>query len=96
MPSFSIAESIVNLLNYVTHREDQDRHIPQKINEFASLAKPRFPPNCIEDSFKAIRSTVRSPEMYSKSICSVVLGQLKSFRNYKGFSIIVPKFLAAI
>ena len=50
----------------LTHREDQDRHIPQKINEFASLAKPRFPPNCIEDSFKAIRSTVRSPEMYSK------------------------------
>ena len=51
MPFFSIAESIVNLLNYVTIREDQDRHIPQKITEFASLAQRQFPPNCIEDSF---------------------------------------------
>ena len=51
VPSFSIAESIVNLLNYVTIREDQDRHIPQKITEFASLAQRQFPPNCIEDSF---------------------------------------------
>ena len=29
-------------------------------------------------------------------ICSVILGQLESFRNYKGFSIIFPKILAAI
>ena len=29
-------------------------------------------------------------------ICSVILGELKSFRNYKGFSIIFPKILDAI
>ena len=51
MPFFSIAESIVNLLNYVTIREDQDRHIPRKITEFVSLAQRQLPPNCIEDSF---------------------------------------------
>ena len=39
--------------------------------------------------------------MYSKCakkiyVCSVVLGQLESFRNYKGFSIIFRKILTAI
>ena len=29
-------------------------------------------------------------------ICSAVLGELESFRNYKGFSIILPKILGAI
>ena len=29
-------------------------------------------------------------------ICSVILGELKSFRNYKGFSIIFPKILGVI
>ena len=29
-------------------------------------------------------------------VCSVILGQLESFRNYKGFSIILRKILAAI
>ena len=44
VPFFSIAKSIVNFENYVTNREDLDRHIPQKINEFASLALPgRYP-----------------------------------------------------
>ena len=38
MSSFSTEESIVNLLNYVTIRVDLDRHIPQKIHEFSSLA----------------------------------------------------------
>ena len=28
--------------------------------------------------------------------CSVILGELQSFRNYKGFSIIFPKTLDAI
>ena len=39
--------------------------------------------------------------MYSKCakkiyVCSVILGQLESFRNYKGFSIIFRKILTAI
>ena len=44
---------------------------------------------------------LRSLEMHSKRrykicICSVILGQLESFRNYKGFGIIFPKILDAI
>ena len=40
--------------------------------------------------------------MYSKCakkkiyVCSVILGQLEYFRNYKGFSIIFQKILTAI
>ena len=30
--------TILNLQNYVKNREDLNRHIPQKIKEFASLA----------------------------------------------------------
>ena len=61
----------------------------------------RFPPKCIENTFQAIQSTFRSLEMHSKRrykicICSVILGQLESFRNYKGFGIIFPKILGAI
>ena len=42
----------------------------------------------------------RSVEMHSKApynicICSVILGQLEPFRNYKGFSMIFPKILDA-
>ena len=33
---------------------------------------------------------------YKISICSVVLGELESFRNYKGLSIIFPKILVEI
>ena len=29
-------------------------------------------------------------------ICSVILGELESFRNYKGLSMIFPKILGAI
>ena len=36
------------------------------------------------------------PTGAKKICCSVILGQLESFRNYKGFSIIFPKILAAI
>ena len=41
---------------------------------------------------------LRSLEMHSKRrykicICSVVLGQLESLRNYQGFDIIFPKIL---
>ena len=56
----------------------------------------RFPPKCIENAFSAIQSTFSSLEMHSKQrykicISSVVLGQLESFRNYKGLRIIFPK-----
>jgi len=33
---------------------------------------------------------------YKIIICSVIPGERKSFRNYKGFSIIFPKILGAI
>ena len=33
---------------------------------------------------------------FPRNISSVILGELESFRNYKGFSIIFPKILAAI
>ena len=33
---------------------------------------------------------------YKISICSVALGELESFRNYKGLSIIFPKILVEI
>ena len=61
----------------------------------------RFPPKCIENAFSAIQSTFSSLEMHSKQrykicISSVVLGQLESFRNYKGLRIIFPKILDAI
>ena len=32
-----------------------------------------------------------SKRRYKSCICSVILGQLECFRNYKGFSIFVPK-----
>ena len=55
----------------------------------------RFPPTYIENTFQAIQSTFRSLEMHSKRrykicICSVILGQLESFRNYQGPSITFP------
>ena len=61
----------------------------------------RFPPKYIENNFFAIQSTFKSLEMYSewrykKFICSVILGELESFRNSKGLSIIFPKILDAI
>ena len=61
----------------------------------------RFPPKYIENNFFAIQNTFKSLEMYSewrykKFICSVILGELESFRNSKGFSIIFPKILDAI
>ena len=52
----------------------------------------RFPPKYIENTFLVIQSTFKS----KKCIFSVILGELGSFRNYKGFSIIFPKILDAI
>ena len=39
---------------------------------------------------------MHSKRRYKICICSIVLGKLQSFRNYKGFSIIFPKILDAI
>ena len=39
---------------------------------------------------------MHSKRRYKICICSVILGELESFRNYKGFSIIFPKILDAI
>ena len=56
----------------------------------------RFLPKCT-----AFQSTLRSLEMHSKwrykiCICSVIIGNLEAFRNYKGFSVIFPKRLDTI
>ena len=39
---------------------------------------------------------MHSKRRYKICICSFVLGQLESFRNYKGLHIIFPKILDAI
>ena len=39
---------------------------------------------------------MHSKRRYKICICSVILGELESFRNYKGFSIILLKILDAI
>ena len=39
---------------------------------------------------------MHSKRRYKIFTCSVILGELKSFRNYKGFSIIFPKILGVI
>ena len=74
---------------------------PSKDTEFLRGTQRRFPPKCIENTFQAIQSTFSSLEMHSKRcykicICSVALGRLESFRNYKGLRIIFPKILDAI
>ena len=57
--------------------------------------------NTLKTLFRLSRVLNRYLEMHSKRrykicICSVILGELKSFRNYKGFSIIFPKLFDAI
>ena len=39
---------------------------------------------------------MHSKQRYEICVCSVVLGEIESFRNYKGFSIIFPQILDAI
>ena len=39
---------------------------------------------------------MHSKRRYKISICSVIIGDLEAFRNYKGFSVIFPKILDAI
>ena len=60
-----------------------------------------FPPKLIENSLWAIQNTFRHLEKHSKRrykmyICSVILRELESLRNYQGFSLIFPKILDAI
>ena len=61
----------------------------------------RFPPKYIENTFLAIQSRCGSLEMHSKRrykicICLIILEELESFLNYKGFGIIFPKILHTI
>ena len=61
----------------------------------------RFTSKCIENTFQCTQNTCRSLEKHSKRrhkicVCSVILGELESFQNYKGFSIIFPKIIEAI
>ena len=39
---------------------------------------------------------MHSQHSYKIYICSVILGELEYFRNYKGFSFILPKILDVI
>ena len=39
---------------------------------------------------------MHSKRRYKVCICLVILGEIGSFRNYKGFRIILPKILDAI
>ena len=39
---------------------------------------------------------MHSKRRYKICICSVILGELEAFRNYKGFSDIFPKILAVV
>ena len=64
---------------------------------FRLLHVALHPKNCCEGD----QSTFRPLQMHSKRpykicICSAILGEPKSFRNCKGFGIIVPKILDAI
>ena len=57
--------------------------------------------NALKTLFRLSEITFRSLEMHSKRrckihVCAVVLGQLESFQNYKGFGIILQKILNAI
>ena len=58
-------------------------------------------PTMVENTFQVIQTTFSCVELHPKRCykicnCSVILGEHQSFRNYKGFSIISPKTLAAI
>jgi len=60
-----------------------------------------FPTKYIENTFKAIQSTLSYLEMHSKRsykscIFSVILGELEPFRNYQGLRVIFPKIVGGI
>ena len=60
-----------------------------------------FFPDVFKRLSRVRKSTLRSLEMHYNQrckicICSVILGELKAFRNYKGLSVILSKSLDAI
>ena len=82
---------------------------PQQVNNFLASRAPKdgFFLNTLKTLFRLSRVLLRAVEIYFKwrykiCICSVILGQPESFRNYdlwknyKGLSIIFPKILDAI
>ena len=84
-----------------TRRKVSNAQETDLILNHARGTQRRFLPKCTEKSFQAIQSTFRSLETHSKRrckicICSVILGKLEAFRNYKGFSVIFPKILDAV
>ena len=56
-------------------------------SELAGIPNDDFLQNSLKSLFRL------SKQRYKICICSVNLGQLGSFRNYKGFSIIFPNIL---
>ena len=48
----------------------------------------------MQSSFGSLEMHIK--RRYKICICSVILGELESFRNYKGFSSIFPKVLDAV
>ena len=86
------------MVDWMSNLEYQDT---DWLNNWLRGTQRWFPPKCIENTFWAIQSTFRSLEMHAKwrykiCICSVILGQLESLRNYKGLHIIFPKILDVI
>ena len=60
---------------------------------FPGAPNDGFLPNTLNTLFRLSRVHLDSKRCYKICICSVILGELESFRNYKGFSIIFQKFL---
>ena len=86
--------SLLHLGTFITFETSTGFLDPEKVRG----TQRRFPPKY---TFQAIQSIFRSQEMHSKrryKICifSVILGELESFRNCRGFSLILPKILDAI
>ena len=64
---------------------------------YSGTASNVFPRNTFLKTLFAVQSTFRYLEMHFKRrykicICSVILGELESYRNYKGFSISITDF----
>ena len=90
---FSYNKVLYGVLSVYTNRQEK---MLGYIYTIPQGTHGRFPHKHFEIAFKVIQSTFRSLEMHSKEcykicICSVILGELKSFRNYKGFNFIFPE-----
>ena len=64
--------------------------------QFSGAPNDGFPPNALKTLFRQCRVLFILSSAKKIYVCLVILGQLESFRNYKGFSIIFRKILAAI